>query len=226
VRSAKVRQRGCSRPLQRVVSDFGADQPFAQVMDKLVEHYGIVLAESTIRRITEGHAEKIFAAAARDPLIWPEQRGRSAVLVVEMDGGMVPTVEPDPTTADQRKGKKLQWQEAKLCLAHAQGSAALVYGGALQGDVVAAGQQLLACARQAGFGRGTQVHPAARWCPLDRRSGRRPVWGARQLLARLLPRVRVLGGGGNSDRDRAGRTEKPAQEAAWRGTDRAPPAAT
>jgi hypothetical protein len=35
-----------------VVTDFGADVAFAQVMDKLVEHYGVVLGESTIRRIT------------------------------------------------------------------------------------------------------------------------------------------------------------------------------
>jgi hypothetical protein len=143
-----------------VVTDFGADQAFAQVMDKLVEHYGIVIAESTIRRITERHAEQIFEAAAsgRGPQGWPQEPGRSAVLIVEMDGGMVPIVEPDATQSDQRKGKKLQWQEAKLCLAHAQGSKTLVYGGTLQGDVATAGQKLFDCARQAGFGRGSYVH--------------------------------------------------------------------
>jgi hypothetical protein len=129
-------------------------------MDKLVEHYGIVIAESTIRRITEGHAQQIFEAApsARGPKAWPQQRGRSAVLIVEMDGGMVPIVEPDATQSDQRKGKKLQWKEAKLCLAHAQGSKTLVYGGTLQGDVASAGQKLFDCAREAGFGRGSYVH--------------------------------------------------------------------
>jgi hypothetical protein len=143
-----------------VITDFGADQAFAQVMDKLVEHYGIVLAESTIRRITERHAERIFEVAplAGGRQDWPQQRGRSAVLIVEMDGGMVPIVEPDATQSDQRKGKKLQWKEAKLCLAHAQGSKTLVYGGTLQGDVASAGQKLFDCAREAGFGRGSYVH--------------------------------------------------------------------
>ena len=61
--SAQVSNRGCSRPLQRLVTDLGADQPFAQAMDKLVEHYGVVLSESTIARITEGHARKIFETA-------------------------------------------------------------------------------------------------------------------------------------------------------------------
>lgn len=117
VRSAKVSHRGCSRPLQRAVTDFGADQTFAQVMDKLVEHYGIILGESTIRRITEGHAQKIFETGKLSPA-WPANPGTSAVVIVEMDGGMVPTVEPDATSADKRKGKKLQWKEAKICLAH------------------------------------------------------------------------------------------------------------
>lgn len=167
MQSAKVSQRGCSRPLQRVVTDFGADQAFAQVMDKLVEHYGIVIAESTIRRITEGHAEQIFeaAASARGPQAWPQPRGRSAVLIVEMDGGMVPIVEPDATQSDQRKGKQLQWKEAKLCLAHAQGSTTLVYGGTLQGDVASAGQKLFDCAREAGFGRGSYVHAVGDGAP-------------------------------------------------------------
>ncbi|MHB8167287.1 MAG: ISKra4-like element ISTvi1 family transposase, partial [Sulfuricella sp.] len=70
-------------------------------------------------------------------------------MIVEMDGGMVPTVEPDATSADQRKGKKLPWKEAKICLAHPQGSKTLAYGGTLQGDVVAAGQQLFDCAARA-----------------------------------------------------------------------------
>jgi hypothetical protein len=52
--------RSCSRPLQRVVVDFGADIAFAQVMDKLVEHYGILVAASTIRRVTELHARNIY----------------------------------------------------------------------------------------------------------------------------------------------------------------------
>jgi predicted NAD/FAD-dependent oxidoreductase len=37
-KSAGVSARGCSRPLQRAVTDFGADVPYAKAMDKLVEH--------------------------------------------------------------------------------------------------------------------------------------------------------------------------------------------
>ena len=155
--SAKVTHRGCSRPLQRAVTDFGADLAFAQVMDKLVEHYGIVLGESTIRRTTEGHAKNIFEADKIHPA-WPTQPGSSAVIIAEMDGGMVPIVEPDATKPDKRKGKNLQWKEAKICLAHPQGSKTLAYGGTLQGDVATAGQKLFDCAVQAGFGARSHVH--------------------------------------------------------------------
>lgn len=139
-----------------MVTDFGADVAFAQVEDKLVEHYGILLAESTIRRITEAHAEKIYAAMPVDEA-WPVESGCRSI-IVEMDGGMVPIVEADATQTDRRKGKTLQWKEAKLCLAHAAGSQTLRYGGTLQGTVSEAGKQLFGCAKRAGFGKTTQVH--------------------------------------------------------------------
>jgi hypothetical protein len=158
VQSAEVSNRGCSNALQRVVTDFGADQAFAQVMDKLVEHYGIVVGESTIRRITESHARKIFERSRRaaNPPVPPPSR--AAQLIVEMDGGMVPIMEPDATQSDQRKAKKLFWKEAKICLAHAQGSKSPSYGGTLQGDVETAGAKLLECAHSAGFDNKTYVH--------------------------------------------------------------------
>jgi hypothetical protein len=97
-------------------------------MDKLVEHYGIVLSESTIARITEGHAKRIFETAP-PAQGWPTQEGISTAIIVETDGGMVPIVDIDPTQSDKRKGKTLRWQEAKICLAHPQGSKTLVFGG-------------------------------------------------------------------------------------------------
>jgi hypothetical protein len=86
-------------------------------------------------------------------------------LIVEMDGGMVPLVEPDASQSDQRKGKKLHWKEAKICLAHAPGSKTLAYGGTMQGDVDTAGQKLFECATQAGFGVGTHIHAVGDGAP-------------------------------------------------------------
>ena len=154
--SARVHHLGCSKPLQRAVTDFAADAPFAQAMDKLVEHYGVLLNDSTIRRITEGHAQRIFANTQL-PDAWPTHEG-AALVIVEMDGGMVPLVEPDENCADRRKNKHLRWQEAKLCLAHEKGSKTLRFGGTLQGDVDHAGRHLFACARGVGFGTSSRVH--------------------------------------------------------------------
>ena len=162
--SAGVSQRGCSRPLQRAVTDFGADSAYAQVMDKLVEHYGVMLGESTIRRITQGHAQTMFESAS-EAFGWPVAAGRSAVVIAEMDGGMVPIVEPDASQRDRRKGKKLHWSEAKICLAHAQGSKDLIYRGTLQGSADTAGQKLFTCATQAGFGRNTTIHAVGDGAP-------------------------------------------------------------
>ena len=126
-------------------------------MDKIVEHYGVVLGESTIARITQGHAKRIFETAP-PPKDWPTQGGTKTAVIVEIDGGMVPIVKTDPTQADKRKGKTLQWEEAKICLAHPQGSKTLAFGGTFQGSVDTAGQCLFDCAVQAGFGTDTPVH--------------------------------------------------------------------
>jgi hypothetical protein len=131
--SAAVSHRGCSGALERAVVDFGADVPFAQVVEKLREHYGVALSASTIRQITLRHAQAVAQQQACEPA-WPSTPG-VPYLIAEVDGGLVPLVENDPESDDQRRGKRLFWKEAKICLAHAQGSASPVYGGTLQGGV-------------------------------------------------------------------------------------------
>lgn len=161
---AGVHHRGTSRPLQRVIVDFAADVPFAQAMDKIVEHYGVLLNESVIRRVTihHGHQMHEIEPVEKDcssPL-------ESAYVIAQMDGGMVPIVAPDDARSDRRKGKCLFWKEAKIALAHAKGSKELTYGGTLQGDVDEAGNALLGCVYRSGFGRETQVHAVgdgAKW---------------------------------------------------------------
>jgi len=60
--SADITARCCSMPLQRVMTDFGADHAFGQVDKKLLEHYGIEMPVSTIRKITEYHGPTNAAA--------------------------------------------------------------------------------------------------------------------------------------------------------------------
>jgi len=164
MRSAKVSPRGCSRPLQRAITDFAADQPFALARMKLREHYGFEIGDSTIQRITLGHAEAIFAFD-RAEADFPQGPGLHKQIVAETDGGMIPVMAPDASQKDKRKGKTLSWREAKISLAHAKGSRTPIYGGGIEGGVEAAGRQLFACAVRAGFGADSRVHAVGDGAP-------------------------------------------------------------
>jgi hypothetical protein len=125
-------------------------------MDKLVEHYGVLLSESVIRRVALAHARNIFETDTPQE-DWPSAPGGEQI-IAEMDGGMVPIMEPESAQTDRRKGKHLRWKEAKIALAHPQGSQTLTYGGTLEGDALQAGRMLFDTACRAGFGRNSQLH--------------------------------------------------------------------
>ncbi|BBI17161.1 hypothetical protein [Neochlamydia sp. S13] len=57
--SSKVRCKGYSLPLERAITDFGADIAFGKVGEKMKEHYGIEGSSSMVRLITQKHASKI-----------------------------------------------------------------------------------------------------------------------------------------------------------------------
>ena len=164
VLGAKVSPRGCSRPLQRAITDFAADDPFARVALKLREHYGFEIGESTIQRITLSHARAIFESG-RPSLEFPQAPGRHKQIVAQIDGGMIPVVEPAADQKDKRKGKKLSWKEAKISLAHAKGNRTPVYGGGIEGGVEVAGRRLFDCAVRAGFGADSRVHAVGDGAP-------------------------------------------------------------
>lgn len=157
--AAGVRCRGVSEPLQRIVTDFGADHPFRQVVSKLEEHYGITLPHETIRTVTESHGQQMLEAITSVlKTSEPVAAAGSACVLAEIDGGMVPVVDVDETAPDRRQGKTLKWQELKLCIARDLASATRFYGGTFSGDVDEAGQQWRHCACLAGLGKDTEVH--------------------------------------------------------------------
>ncbi|MDR1934638.1 MAG: hypothetical protein LBS49_03490 [Candidatus Accumulibacter sp.] len=142
--------------MQRVVTDFAAEVPFARAMDKLVEHDGVLLSESVIRRVTLAHGRPLFESEERQEA-WPVEPGAERI-IAERDGGLVPIMEPEASQSDRRKGKPLRWKEAKIALAHPQGSQTLSYGGTLEGDAEQAGQRLFDTACRAGLGHRSQRH--------------------------------------------------------------------
>ena len=115
--------------MQRVITDFGADDAFGRVPAKLKEHYGIAMPASRIQRTTEHHAQRIYAQeAARE--IGPGTAA-GVIFVGELDGSMVPVVESSPDAKDKRKGKVLSWKEVRLNLVHPKGSVTPLFGGNL-----------------------------------------------------------------------------------------------
>ena len=165
-RSAGVSCRGYSQPLQRRMTDFGADLAFGQVPAKLHEHYGIKVPGSAVRTITEAHASHIHAQEQGEAM-GPAQE--VTWVIAETDRTMIPIVDTAPgqtgeAGGDRRKTRQVRWQEARLSLAHAQGSVTLRFA-ATFGEPDVVGEQLRACARRVGFGPTSRVHSVGDGAP-------------------------------------------------------------
>ena len=154
--SAQIRCRAYSRPLQRVITDFGADHAFGRVTGKLREHYGIDVPQGAIVAMTEAHAQGISAGMM--PTLRP-----SAVpltLVAETDGSMIPVVETQAVCGgptDLRKTRKLSWKEAKRVLVRRSDEVEPVFAVTL-GDATAAGTCLKQLAVASGLNEKSRVH--------------------------------------------------------------------
>ncbi len=161
---AEILNRGCSLPLQRALTDFGADIPFYQVPDKMREHYGIEIGASAARRTTQRHA-RIFHENPELRKAEADKREGSRAVIAEMDGSMVPVVEYDIEATDKRKAKTLQWKEVKLCLAHQHESIEVAYGGTFSGGVEEAGVEFYDCVVAAGFNAKRSLHAVGDGAP-------------------------------------------------------------
>jgi len=165
-RAAGVSCRGYSQPLQRRLTDFGADLAFGQVPAKLKEHYGIEVPVSAVRTITEAQARHIHAQEHVQTT--PPAQGVEWV-IAETDGSMIPIVDTAPLErgaagGDRRKTRQVRWQEARLSLAHAQGSVTPRFAATFaEPDVV--GEQLRDCAVRVGFGPTSRVHSVGDGAP-------------------------------------------------------------
>lgn len=159
-----VRCRGYSLLLQRRITDFGSERAFARAASQIKEHYGLEIAASTVRRITEGHGQRLDG---HTQLLQgqPNCERAAAQLVAETDGTMIPTVTIDSThQGDRRKTRQVRWNEARLGLVYEPGSAQPIYA-ATTGNADAAGDQLEQCAAVVGMDRVTQVHAVGDGAP-------------------------------------------------------------
>lgn len=154
--SAGVVCRGYSLGLQRVLSDFGADESFAEGAAKVKEHYGIDVPASAVRAITQQHAKRMRQEQTLESR-WPEQGVEQ--VIAQTDGCLVPVVKikESESRSDNRKGRTVDWQEARLSLARKEGAVSKQYHATMKG-VQEAGAQLFDCVVAVGGGAATKIH--------------------------------------------------------------------
>src|SRR5580704_7885857 len=157
--SAGVECREYSIGLQRAITDLGADDAFAQGPKKLKEHYGIEVPVSSAQAITMRHGERI---ESNREVLRKVPRGGVECVIGEMDGCMLPVVsinerENEESPADGRKRRKLDWQEARLCLAREPEKVTGRYG-ATMGGPEKAGELFADCVIRVGGGLATKLH--------------------------------------------------------------------
>lgn len=149
---AQIGQRAYSLPLQRALTDFGAEESFRRATEKLREHYGVELGASAVREHTLLHGRAIGGvehAAPSQPV---------KTLISQLDGSMIPMVKTGVGEgADKRKEKELYWKEARLCCARPKDVVDCVYGATL-GTMNIAGLVWRETARAAGLGPQSYVH--------------------------------------------------------------------
>lgn len=154
--------RAYSTPLQRAITDFGADHPFGGINQKLKEHYGIEVPVDSSRKITELHAQEIAKLESQKSENGQGKLKPKETIIAEIDGSMVSIVEfkeaaNETDHWDKRKHKSHHYCEARLSLAHEKGSVSPVFAGTLSG-VEVAGTQLMGCVKRVGFDKKTKVH--------------------------------------------------------------------
>jgi hypothetical protein len=153
-----VRPRGCSRRLQRALTDFGADEAFADAAAKVKEHYGLDVNAERVRQICLEHAGKIAGLNPAEPFTRLKASG-AAWIVAEADGTMVPIVETAgaPVGADRRKHRTTGWAEMRVVAARALGEITTHYDATL-GDVAETGARWSQVVGAAGWGVHSRIH--------------------------------------------------------------------
>lgn len=114
-----------SRLFRRVLSDFGADEPFARAAAKVREHYGFEYHASGLRKATLDSAEQaavqLREQSSEDYRRLPRTHERT--VIAEADGSMICTL-----AAGAKAGTRpRKWEEIRLAAAQLQGDQRIVY---------------------------------------------------------------------------------------------------
>jgi hypothetical protein len=153
-----ITHRGYTQELQRVLTDFGLDQSFRLAAAKVEEHYGFEVPQSSLRRYAVDHAKRIAEQgdAQSESANCLAAQGVQG-LIAQADGSMVAMVDFDGENPDQRKNRKVDYHEVRLCACQALGAEQTYYRAAIA-EPDEFGRIWNQCAKDAGRGIDTFVH--------------------------------------------------------------------
>ncbi len=146
-----------SRKVRRALVDFGAEVSFAQAAARMREHHGLQVRAEAVRQETYRHA-RVMAQLV------PAPRPPSAALVAQIDGSMIPILQPVQDVPDKRRARAIDWRELKACLARDQNSRSPLFGATLA-SVQVAGLLWRQTAEQAGLTGQSRVHAVGDGAP-------------------------------------------------------------
>ena len=154
--------------VERALSDFGAEESFAQAAVRFSEHYGFEIGASNLGRVVaevaeaaESYlAEKLKAAESESEQSAAVRRGVSELLV-ELDGCEIRTVKCEtvrdaPTKKIIARRRELEWREVRVGLAGRIGSTQRTFVARL-GSYTEVGQELFRAAIVEGWSPQTKV---------------------------------------------------------------------
>lgn len=151
-----VSPRGKSLPLQRALTDFGADDSFEAARAKIKEHYGLEIGAEAVRTVTLEHAQTAQTWAdecnPKDFRALPAHG--SETLVCEADGSFLRLVE----SGLPRKGTRPRdWKEVRVLAAQNPKKARAAFA-ATFGDLNEVSALWARAARLAGWALDSNIH--------------------------------------------------------------------
>lgn len=179
-KALEISPRGISNKLKEAIYDFGVEESYRVAAHRLQVHYGFSLSPERIREKTLEKLQEIDKELAERKSITALPSQGAAAIIAQCDGAMVCTVTTG-SGSDRRKKRTLEWKEARLCAATAQGSVTIFYEG-LIGDVNETGKRWCHAAYRAGWAAETYLHPMGDGAPWIEEQARHNFPGSRFLL--------------------------------------------
>ena len=126
---AKLKHSNSSLLLDRRVVDFSSERSIKKTAQAIIEHYGFELSTSAISKIT--HSTTKEAKEFNSTVKYGEES--NPLLVVQMDGSMVPIVNyeaPTPKQIEQglQRNRGCHWREFRLCSVSIPDNVSKLYG--------------------------------------------------------------------------------------------------